>query len=321
MISILILWRRADLQLSRDRTLIGSFNEYGSAPADIQLQQIDISSRMKSASDMQEHNSVKDLNVEKADNATNLVYTFVGRVHPERYNYGMYNLPIYTFTSEAGPKTAYSLQLHDSQISIRAETNYETSLLDLKNDANRIASAALDSLGFIFSAALTLEIIGCVDPAGSWHVFDTTFDGFREQGAEAAQREHETLNMLLPHALSSPAIHLALSDLRRAIAEPQDTVFHCYRAVESVRQEYVVASNDRKHRDETWNRLRSATGISIAELYWLKELAERRRHGELVAISHEERKKAIGIARVVLYAHCKARTLDANVTVESVPMS
>ena len=248
-------------------------------------------------------------------------YTFMGRVHPERYNYSMHPLPMLTYASDDGFKVTYRFQLFSSQMSIGVEINREIPLLDLKNTVSSMASAALDSLGFIFSSALSLEVISCVDPSGQWHVFDTVFDGFREEGEGAEQREHETLNMLLPHALSAAAVRLAIADLRRAISEPSDTVFHCYRAVESIRQEYTVQANDKKHRDESWNRLRETLTIPRDNLDWLRDFAERRRHGEQVDVSHEIRGRAIRIAREVVYKHCAARSLDANVKVEIAPGS
>src|SRR5580693_5150258 len=119
--------------------------------------------------------------------------------------------------------------------------------------------------------------------------------------------------------LSAAPVRLAIADLRRAISEPSDTVFHCYRAVESIRQEYTVPANDKRHRDESWNRLREALAIPREDLDWLKDFAERRRHGEPVDVSHEVRERAIRIAREVVYKHCAARSLDANVKIEIAP--
>jgi hypothetical protein len=255
----------------------------------------------------------------KSANSDMRVYTFIARVHPERYGYNLVNLPRWTFTADDETRVAsHRFQLLDSQMAILTEVNYEVSLLDLKNDTTRLASAVLDSLGFIISAALSLKIVACVDPSGQLHVFNTVFDGFREQGEGAQQREWEILNMLLPHALSSE-VHLALSDLRRAISEPQDTVFHCYRAVETIRQEYVEKVNDKRDRDESWSRLRAAIGMPRPELDWLKSLSERRRHGQSVTVTHEMRSRAIKIAREVVYKHCVARSLDANVKIEFEP--
>ncbi len=257
----------------------------------------------------------------QADEAPMRVYTFVGRVHPERYNYSMYQLPMLSYASDDGFKVTYRFQLYSSQMSIGVEMNREIPLLDLKNTVSSMASAALDSLGFIFSSALTLEIISCVDPSGQWHVFDTVFDGFREQGEGAEQRERATLNVLLPHALSAAAVRLAVADLRRAINEPSDTVFHCYRAVESIRQEYTTQTLDRRHRDESWDRLREALATTREDLDWLKGFAERRRHGHPVDQSHETRERAIKIARDVVYRHCSARSLDGHVKMEIAPRS
>jgi hypothetical protein len=243
------------------------------------------------------------------------MYTFIGRVHPEHLNYSMYQLPKLSYNSDDGFTTTYRFQLYSSQMSIIVETNHEVKLFDLKNAVNSMAGAALDSLGYILSSALSLEIIGCIDPSGEWCVFDTVFGGFREQGEGAEQREFETLNLLLPHALSAAAVRLALADLRRAIGEPSDTVFHCDRAVESIRQEYTVQA-DGKKRDESWNRLRQALSMSREELDWLKSPAERRRHGESVDVSNEIRQRAIKIAREVIYKHCAARSLDSHVKVE-----
>jgi len=246
------------------------------------------------------------------------VYTFIGRVHPERYNYSMHGMPMVTFSPGDGTTTSYQFQLDNSQMAIRVETDREVSLLNLKNAVSGMASAALDSLGFVLSEALDLEIVSCVDPDGKWHVFNTIFDGFREQGTGAAEREHAALNMLIPHALSSMAVHLAISDLRRAIREPSDTAFHCYRAVESIRQEYIGEVNDRRNRSESWDRLRQAVGMPRADLDWLKDLSERRRHGEPVDVSHEMRERALRIARDVVNKHCSMRPLAANVKVETV---
>jgi hypothetical protein len=252
-------------------------------------------------------------------NAKTRAYTFIARVHPERYGYSILNLPTWNFTSDDGTRVStYRFQLNDSQMTILAEVNYEVPLLDLKNEIAMMAGAALDSLGFIFSAALSLEIIGCIDDSGVWHVFNTIFDGFREQGDEAQKREFNTFNTLLPHALTS-SVSLALSDLRRAISEPHDTVFHCYRAIETIRQEYIEDADDRRDRIESWNRLRTAIGISRDELDWLKDLAEPRRHGKLVVQSHETRIRAIRTAREVVYKHCAVRSLDPHVKVQFGP--
>jgi hypothetical protein len=238
------------------------------------------------------------------------IFTFTGRVHPERYDFGMAGLPRLTISEPAGIQSHYRFQLDHSQMTVQVQTNGVKSILDLNNAANDLARIALDALGYIWSAALDLEIVSCVDPDGQLHVFNTAFDGlgFREQGTGAEEREHATLNILIHRAISSEAIRQAIKDLRSAIREPSDTVFHCYRAVEAIRQEYFGTgrTDTAVARRASWDRLRKATGVQESDLRWLEELATRRRHGEPVSVSHETRERAIRLARGVLKQHCSA---------------
>jgi len=242
------------------------------------------------------------------------VYTFTGRVHPERYDFGMSGLPLLTTLASDGTKSDYRFQLDHSQMTVQVKTNGTRSLLDLKNEASDLARIALDALGYIWSAALDLEIVSCVDPDGHLYVFNTAFDGLREEGPGAVEREHATLNMLIQRAITSLAIRQAIKDLRNAIREPSDTVFHCYRAVEAIRQEYVGKRQPytRAARRASWDRLRQATGVPEPDLRWLEDLATRRRHGEPVSVSHELRERAIRLARTVLEKYCAAMQMVAE---------
>jgi hypothetical protein len=244
--------------------------------------------------------------VNETDEPIDLVYTFTGRVHPERYDFGISGLPILTVSAPDGAQSHFRFQLDHSQVTVQVKSNRAWPLLDLKNQVSDLARIALDALGYIWSAALDLEIVSCVDPDGELRVFNTAFDGFRETGPDAAEHEHATLNILIQRGFASHAIRQALKDLRNAIREPSDTVFHCYRAVEAVRQEYVDTGqrDARAARRASWDRLRQSTGAREADLRWLEELATRRRHGQPVGVSHETRERALRIARTVLKQHC-----------------
>ena len=234
------------------------------------------------------------------------VYTFTGRVHPERYGFGMSGLPFLTTLTQDGIRSDYRIQLDYSQVSVQVRTDTRRPLLDLKNEATDLARIALDALGYIWSAGLDLEIVSCVDADGQLHVFNTAFDGFREEGPGAAEREQATLNLLIDKSVTSQAVRQAVKDVRGAIREPSDTVFHCYRAVEAIRQEYVDAGQPdmSRARRDSWNRLRQVTGVEESDLRWLENLATPRRHGEPVSASQETRARAIRIARTVIEKFC-----------------
>lgn len=235
-------------------------------------------------------------------------YIFTGRVHPERYGFGLSGLPDVVIPHRDGSRSYFRFQLSWSQLVVQVMTNNDSSMADMKNRVNRQARIALDALGHVSAQALDLEIVSCVDPSGQAHVFDTAFYSLRDkEGPERDQHEHMMLNLLIAQARVSPNIRMALSDLRNAIREPLDTCVNCYRAVESIRHEYLGEGPDSDSaRRQSWARLREATGTKESELLWLRGLARPRRHGMPVDLSNEDRERALRMARRVLEQHCIA---------------
>jgi hypothetical protein len=235
------------------------------------------------------------------------VYVFTGRGHPERYGFGMGGLPELAMGHPDGSQSIFRFQLAWSQMVVLVLTDRDhVEILDLKNDVNHLARVALDALGFVWAAGLDLEIVSCVDPSGTAHVFNTAFDGLRgEEGPDRERREHEMLNRLIEQGHRSSNVRLALADLRNAIREPADTCVNCYRAVESIRQEYRgEGPESQTARRRSWDRLREILDVEEPELRWLEDLATPRRHGEAVDVTHADRERALRLARRVVEQHC-----------------
>jgi hypothetical protein len=240
-------------------------------------------------------------------------YVFTGRVHPERHAWGMGGLPEALLKHADGSQTILKFDLSYSQLTVLALTNkVYSSIYDLKNRVNRSARIALDAMGHVLATALDLEIVSCVDPDGQVYVFNTGFDGLRDkQSADRDRHEREMLNLLIERARVSPNISAALEDLRKAIREPGDTCVNCYRAVESIRQEYLGEGPESSSaRQRSWARLREVTGVEESELRWLEKLATPRRHGRPVDLSHADREHALRLARRVVEQYCLSGQAD-----------
>lgn len=247
------------------------------------------------------------------------VYIFTARVHPERYGFSMGGLPELTTKYPDGSLAIFRFQLAWSQMTILVLTDREgNEILDLKNAVNQMARVALDGLGFIWAAGLDLEIMSCVDPSGNAYVFNTAFDGLRDPGGD--EHEREILNLLVQVGHRMPNVRLALADLRNAIREPTDTCVNCYRAVESIRQEYLGEGPETKAaRKRSWDEMREATGVDGSDLRWLEDLATPRRHGESVDVTHADRERALRLARRVVEQHCLRLRAEGQESGASVP--
>jgi hypothetical protein len=81
---------------------------------------------------------------------------------------------------------------------------------------------------------------------------------------------------------------------------------NCYRAVESIRREYLGGQEDTDAaRKRSWVQLREIAGVEASEMFWLKGLADPRRHGGSVDLSHTDRERALRLARCAVERHCR----------------
>lgn len=200
-------------------------------------------------------------------------YFFFGRIHPERYDWGIGEPYEVIISHHDGASSRLRITIVASQVNVTVHTNSAEPVLDIKNRVTRMVKNLADAIGHVAGASLDVEIISCIAPDGSSHVFNTGFDGLirYEVGSEESQR---IFNVLIAQATRSQFVRMALSDLRSAIREPLDTCVNCYRAVESIRQEYLEGNSDKgTARKNSWKRLRDAVGVDEAELRWLEDRA------------------------------------------------
>lgn len=233
-------------------------------------------------------------------------YIFYGRIHPERYQWGI-SPPYETIiTHYDGASSLLQINIVASQVTVVVHTNSSDAALDMKNRVTRQVRNLADALGYVTGAALDVEIISCTTPSLGSEVFNTAFDGLLENEA-GSEESIKIFNALIARASQSQYIRMALADLRNAIREPLDTCVNCYRAVESIRHEYLEGESDNsKARTKSWIRLREAVGVGEAELRWLEERATPRRHGKPLDVTHAERERALRLARRVVEKHCLA---------------
>jgi hypothetical protein len=239
------------------------------------------------------------------------IYVFTGRIHPERFNWNM-NPPYEVIVSHHdGTSSLLQITISASQVNVVVRTNSDDAVLDMKNRVARQVRNLVDSLGFVTAASLDVEIINCTSLGGGCQVFNTAFDGLLEHppGSEESQR---IFNVLITQANRSQFVRMALADMRNAIAEPLDTCVNCYRAVESIRHEYLEGESDSgTDRKSSWMRLRNTVGVDETEIRWLEDRATPRRHGRPLDVTHAEREQALRLARRVVEEHCLARQESA----------
>ncbi|MFF0532884.1 hypothetical protein ACFYT3_31500 [Nocardia amikacinitolerans] len=108
-------------------------------------------------------------------------------------------------------------------------------------------------------------------------------------------------------AATNANIRHALADLRSALSLSDDTAFYCYRALESLRQEFIDDSDPRPAREKrSWERLRAALGVDEERARELAALATPRRHGANPHLPYDVRRMWLEWTRELVAIYIEA---------------
>ncbi|MCL5037226.1 MAG: hypothetical protein M1269_08945 [Chloroflexi bacterium] len=214
-------------------------------------------------------------------------YIFSGKIFPERANvnipasksYGRFQTSNAVYDFEA------SLSIQVSQVSVIVNLSDDTIDLEtLKNIIENLVRGEVDIYGYLSGLGYDVEITAVVEPNGNHRVFGVGIQSLHEAKDERPFSYKETWEIVG----KSPFLQHALANLRESIKVPHDTGFFCYRAVESIRQNFRknTNGNDKK---SSWERMRNALRIDKSWIDKLKVYGDPQRHGELKPISGEDR--------------------------------
>ena len=209
-------------------------------------------------------------------------YIFSGKVLPERANVNITPIELKIDAIDAGISGTAVVSIDVSQVSVVLNTNSNSDLMTLKNYVDYSVRTLIDAFGYLSGRGYDIEITSVVNHEGKHAVFGV---GIPE--LEKSQKERPlSFQQLLEAMAKSQYLHRALSDLREAIRSPVDTGFFCYRAVESIRQNF---KNDNDNDAKSWENLRKSLLIDRSWIDKIKEFADKARHGETPYISGKNR--------------------------------
>ena len=153
-----------------------------------------------------------------------------------------------------------------------------------RNQILTVCKSIYDAASFMNAVCVTVELTSLTEV--ETNRFWTFSDGAPELMESARERPLPTEGFI-QLAISNAYLRSALSDLNQAMTSPNDTGFFCYRAIETLMQEFKQSGNmDNK---EGWQRLRGALQVTQN---WIKPLTDNsisNRHGELKGLSGQQR--------------------------------
>lgn len=214
-------------------------------------------------------------------------YIFFGRIHPERCAVDLKIPPFKFNTSNFNAEIDFIIT--KSQLIIKLKTSKDIEIYTLKNYVEEVIRSAVDSYGYLTGRGYDVEIISAINPNNEYDTFSI------EIPALAKFRESNMMKIedIFKGVLKSSNFSKVLFNIREAIRQPADTGFFCYRAIESIRQDFLPKEEDdkKKARTKSWKNLNEKLLIDRNFTKTLEEFATPLRHGESMDISDEKRAK------------------------------
>jgi hypothetical protein len=172
----------------------------------------------------------------------------------------------------------------------------EHPLTDISTVAGALGDALsglYDAMGLSMGVALSVKLDGFqLVGSNTFARISTSLPKFDVAIAQAGLDVNDWVVL----SIQSKHLTAALRDLRLAMQTSADVATHCYRAIERIRHAF---SNGERDRSPSWERLRDALSLERAWLNTYADHATAVRHGEIMALSIEERDRCLTQAATV----------------------
>jgi hypothetical protein len=173
-------------------------------------------------------------------------------------------------------------------------------LATLKNTVTDLVSTQVDILGYSEGRGYLTEIVAVIMSSGEQIVFPVEIAELQNAKSERPLELGDLLlkvvlnqpSELPEHAFHRQSVRYALADLRGTILSPTDTLFHAYRAVESIMQGFKEPQGEGAEK-EAWEQMRMALRVDKQALMDLAEGAKAHRHGFHPYTSWDDRLSAM----------------------------
>jgi hypothetical protein len=214
-----------------------------------------------------------------------------GTIHPERAGLTIKNLENEFVSPDGKIVGRLKFNITNNQVTALIESeNERENIYTLRNYTKACVEFVTNLMGFIKGYAYDVEIT---------KVFDDKLDHYFVFGigipALEKRNKDRDVSTAMPHiyplCFGSDGVYLrrCLEDLNMAIKRPDDTPFHCFRAIESLRQYFGFVdgiADDHKQ----WKAMAKAIGGKREDLEPIRKLAFPARHGVPNPITDQERK-------------------------------
>lgn len=216
-------------------------------------------------------------------------YIFHGRVLPYRVTPSM-KIPAHDFSAPVG-ELNIDFTIRAGVITVIVQTEADPNIYTLRNIVRSLGRSWTDMYAYAQGYYYDLEILSVLLPDDSRITFPVSF---RPLEHYTRKKDFEQWVAEIYSGFNGETgiyLRRAVSDLRDALEHADDTPFHCYRALESLKQYFAEEGmSDSEMWDELWNELDMDNNIPMGDML---EYSKDIRHGEPRNTSGDQREEHI----------------------------
>nr|WP_297404046.1 hypothetical protein [uncultured Marinobacter sp.] len=222
-------------------------------------------------------------------------YIATGRVQPERADIFFSRVEM-----GLGDRGGVVVSCDSSQITVLIDSPEIDGWMSAEVQAEELASVVVSALGFSLGSGYSVNLIQITEDDGTPHVLGVRPTNPEDQGEDLSFIEQtEVFNRALRLAARDVFFRMAVRDYLQAMNDVSDCAMYCYRAIESIKCSFVMASG----RDR-WDEMHAALGTNRATLTELiKNYADPARHGNWTNAKPTDkfiRYRMLGLTRDIL---------------------
>lgn len=201
-------------------------------------------------------------------------YIATGRVQPERADIFFSRVEM-----GLGERGRAILSCDSSQVTIVIDSPDIDGWMSATVQAEELASVVISALGFSLGSGYSVSLIQIIEENGIPHVLGVRpFNPEKKEESLGFVEQTEVFNCALKLAARDIFFRMAIRDYLQAMTDVSDCAMYCYRAIESIKSSYVLASGH-----ERWDEMHEALGTdrkTLTEI--IKCYADPVRHGNWV---------------------------------------
>lgn len=243
-------------------------------------------------------------------------YQFIGTIYPAdlvKFDDVVFNSENLQVQENGVPIKSIKAEINKDSIrvTVESEHNFDSDLETLRNSIQYFCRGLVNASNYYFSTAIDVEIQFGGNTSGQLYSFSPRLR-FMSYG-------DRPLNPLRITELSAqnPLLQRAIGQAIDAVRNPIDTGFHCFRAIEAIRQSFRDPSmeDDGKAKKDSWIAMGNALRIDRGYYAILKDNADITRHGGLKDVSGTDIKTMLEkawkiIDRYLLFIDGSKKDLD-----------